>query len=233
MPATLALPALASRATARGAPRRRAATTRASRRGASVRVVAAAAAGASDDDSSERTNAKANAKAKAGAPPKAVNVWERRNVRMWDVDLEAEFERQDKAKRDAAKREEIKAATGLGFASRNMLDDPTVDLSARLRPKKNKKSDGDGDGDGDGGAKKPAYVRVVGGVGPDAPPKLLKGDVDDPGSASSLSAIDLATTKKEKSKYDLDGWNYAPTKARSSSVHWSPYDRVGVMNADP
>ena len=152
---------------------------------------------------------------------------------MWDVDLEAEFERQDKAKRDAAKREEIKAATGLGFASRNMLDDPTVDLSARLRPKKNKKSDGDGDGDGDGGAKKPAYVRVVGGVGPDAPPKLLKGDVDDPGSASSLSAIDLATTKKEKSKYDLDGWNYAPTKARSSSVHWSPYDRVGVMNADP
>ena len=32
-------------------------------------------------------------------------------------------------------------------------------------------------------------------------------------SSSPTSAIDLATTNKQVSKYDLDGWNYAPTRA--------------------
>jgi hypothetical protein len=46
-------------------------------------------------------------------------------------------------------------------------------------------------------------------------------------SSSSASAIDLATTNKSVSKYDLDGWNYAPTRAEQA--RWQrEWEKVGL-----
>jgi ATP synthase protein I len=54
-------------------------------------------------------------------------------------------------------------------------------------------------------------VRVGNGTA-SAAAKLLKAK----GGDSALSAIDLATTDKSASKFDLDGWNYAPTRAEQA-----------------
>ena len=43
------------------------------------------------------------------------------------------------------------------------------------------------------------------------------------------ACIDLCTKMLEKNPYDQQAW---VLKARSIS-HWSPYDRVGVVHADP
>ena len=149
--------------------------------------------GAYDDD--------ANAgQKKTGAPaPGGVPVWQRKNVRMWEVDIEAEFERQERREREAKERQQKEAASGLGFGRLNDLNDMNVDLSAQLR--NSKKPDA---------AEKLAIPGLApGGPGGDAKErKALPGDASSP-----TSAIDLATTNKQVSKYDLDGWNYAPTRA--------------------
>ena len=137
---------------------------------------------------------------KTGAPaPGGVPVWQRKNVRMWEVDIEAEFERQEKREREANERRQKEAASGLGFGRLNDLNDMNVDLSAQLR--NSKKPDA---------AEKLAIPGLApGGPGVDAKErKALPGDASSP-----TSAIDLATTNKQVSKYDLDGWNYAPTRA--------------------
>ena len=51
---------------------------------------------------------------------------------MWEVDIEAEFERQEKREREANERRQKEAASGLGFGRLNDLNDMNVDLSAQL-----------------------------------------------------------------------------------------------------
>lgn len=136
---------------------------------------------------------------KPGAPaPGGVPVWRRKNVRMWEVDIEAEFERQERREREANERQQKEAASGLGFGRLNDLNDMSVDLSAQLRAKKP-----------DAAEKLTIPGLAQGSPGGDAKErKALPGD-----ASSATSAIDLATTNKQVSKYDLDGWNYAPTRA--------------------
>ena len=47
-------------------------------------------------------------------------------------------------------------------------------------------------------------------------------------SGKKLNALDLATTDKGDSKYNLDGWNYAPTKAERSrwANEWAKAERA-------
>ena len=151
---------------------------------------------AGDDDDANAGQKKTGAPAPGGVP-----VWQRKNVRMWEVDIEAEFERQERREREAKERQQKEAASGLGFGRLNDLNDMNVDLSAQLR------------------AKKPdaAEKLTIPGL---APPQVSPGGDGKerkalPGTSASspTSAIDLATTNKQVSKYDLDGWNYAPTRA--------------------
>lgn len=134
---------------------------------------------------------------KSGTPaPGGVPVWRRKNVRMWEVDLDAEFERQERREREATEAQEKEAASGLGFGRLNDLNDMNVDLSAQLRTTKTPNADA---------------LTIPGLVeGPGVKDvKALPGD----GNASAMAAIDMATTNKQVSKYDLDGYNYAPTRA--------------------
>ena len=148
---------------------------------------------AGDDDDANAGQKKTGAPAPGGVP-----VWQRKNVRMWEVDIEAEFERQERREREAKERQQKEAASGLGFGRLNDLNDMNVDLSAQLRAKK------------PDAAEKltiPGLAPLPGGDAKER--KALPGDA----SSSPTSAIDLATTNKQVSKYDLDGWNYAPTRA--------------------
>ena len=145
-------------------------------------------------------DADAGGKKPVAPAPGGVPVWQRKNVRMWEVDIEAEFERQERREREANERQRKEAASGLGFGRLDDLNDMSVDLSAQLRAKK------------PDAAEKLTIpgLKSQGSPGADASPerKALPGD-----ASSATSAIDLATTNKQVSKYDLDGWNYAPTRA--------------------
>lgn len=160
-------------------------------RGRSRAAPATRAEMAGDDD--------ANAgQKKSGAPaPGGVPVWQRKNVRMWEVDIEAEFERQERREREAKERQQKEAASGLGFGRLNDLNDMNVDLSAQLR------------------AKKPdaAEKLTIPGLAPPQVDAKERKALPGTSASSPTSAIDLATTNKQVSKYDLDGWNYAPTRA--------------------
>lgn len=151
---------------------------------------------AGDDDDANAGQKKTGAPAPGGVP-----VWQRKNVRMWEVDIEAEFERQERREREAKERQQKEAASGLGFGRLNDLNDMNVDLSAQLR------------------AKKPDAAEKLTIPGLASPQVSPGGDAKErkalPGTSASspTSAIDLATTNKQVSKYDLDGWNYAPTRA--------------------
>jgi len=151
----------------------------------------------------ERTAAKPPEKKK---PP---SFFENTSKPIWEMDIEGEFARQERRKQEEEARNRKEAASGLGFGNLAMLDDPSVDLSARLRPKKLSGVDETDDdratqnliGDGSG-SKTGSDTKAV------TKPNTR--------ASVSLDAIDLATTKKQKSKYDLDGWNYAPTKAEQA-----------------
>ena len=121
------------------------------------------------------------------------------------MDIEGEFARQERRKQEEEARNRKEAASGLGFGNLAMLDDPNVDLSARLAPRRDVDA---GDATAD---------RAAIGDGSLTSNKASTGKKK-PGTRASVSldAIDLATTKKAKSKYDLDGWNYAPTKAEQA-----------------
>jgi ATP synthase protein I len=183
----------ASLAALRAAPTARAPRAR---RGASVR------AAAGDGDPTPRDKA----------------IWENKNVRMWDVDLEAEFERQERRKREEEERNRKEAASGLGFGNLAMLDDMSVDLSSQLR-RKDSADDEDEDededaplaiGDGTPGAGAGASASAS------APPAKKKKLPPGTRASVALEAIDAATSNKQVSKYDLDGWNYAPTRAEQA-----------------
>jgi ATP synthase protein I len=78
----------------------------------------------------ERTAAKPPEKKK---PP---SFFENTSKPIWEMDIEGEFARQERRKQEEEARNRKEAASGLGFGNLAMLDDPSVDLSARLRPKK-------------------------------------------------------------------------------------------------
>jgi ATP synthase protein I len=140
------------------------------------------------------------------------------------MDIEGEFARQERRKREEEDRNKKEAASGLGFGHLAALDDPNVDLSETFKRLKSKnaaaaaagaETRGDptaaiGDGSVVGSA--------VASPSRDAFQTPSFGISRKPGTRASVSleAIDLATTKKLKSKYDLDGWNYAPTKAEQA-----------------
>ena len=138
-------------------------------------------------------------------PPRDKAIWENKNVRMWDVDLEAEFERQERRKREEEERDRKEAASGLGFGNLAMLDDMSVDLSSQLRRADSVDEDED------------APLAIGDGTSSSASPAAKKKKLP-PGTRASvaLEAIDAATSNKKVSKYDLDGWNYAPTRAEQS-----------------
>ena len=183
---------------ARASPARRGA-----RRASSVRV--SAAAGGTPPDASDSSSSSAS---KPAAPSGA--VWENKNVRMWDVDIEAEFERQARRKAEEEAKQKQEAASGLGFGNLAMLDDMSVDLSARL-VKKEAEAEEDDDARED-------EVALLGDGGASGAPGPRKSPVKKPGTRPSvaLSAITAATSEKKVSKYDLDGWNYAPTRAEQA-----------------
>lgn len=146
----------------------------------------------------------------AKAAKKPPSFFENTSKPIWEMDIEGEFARQERREREEEARNRKEAASGLGFGNLAMLDDPNVDLSARLAPRRLSVDAGETTADraaiGDGSAMSDIDV---------GPKEAL---TRKPGTRASVSldAIDLATTKKAKSKYDLDGWNYAPTKAEQA-----------------
>ena len=161
---------------------------------------------ASDGSQSPASSSAGGDREGAAKPPekkKPPSFFENTSKPIWEMDIEGEFARQERRKQEEEARNREEAASGLGFGNLAMLDDPNVDLSARLAPRRDAEADDARDrrAIGDGSANVP---------GENA---RLK-----PGTRASVSldAIDAATTKKAKSKYDLDGWNYAPTKAEQA-----------------
>ena len=155
---------------------------------------------ASDSDGQKSKAPSDSPSKKSSEKKKTPSFFENTSKPIWEMDIEGEFARQEKRKQEEEVRNRKEAASGFGFGNLAMLDDPNVDLSAKLNPKKKNDDQlaiGDGSEGGDSGLTR----------------KQLK-----PGTRASVSldAIDLATTKKTKSKYDLDGWNYAPTKAEQA-----------------
>ena len=148
---------------------------------------------------------------------------------IWETDIDAEYARVEKMKRDReAKRAAANAGAGLGFGRAKMLDDLNVDLSASLRRRgddeeeEEEEEDEEEDGEdkllGDGSLTSPAdpMLRYVDKDG------RVKGEP---------TALDLATTKKGDSKYNLRGWNYAPTRAEKGrwQREWEKAERAKAM----
>ena len=136
--------------------RRATSTPALGRRAATRRATVTFAQPSSDSSTSKKSpDAKAPSPAPAKKPP---SFFENTKRPIWEMDIEGEFARQDKRKADEEAAQQKEAASGLGFGNRAMLDDPAVDLSARLRPKK-KEVDENQLAIGDGSAATSAYAR--------------------------------------------------------------------------
>ena len=167
---------------------------------------------ASDGSQSPASSSAGGDREGAAKPPekkKPPSFFENTSKPIWEMDIEGEFARQERRKQEEEARNRKEAASGLGFGNLAMLDDPNVDLSATLAPRE--KTDDATDrraiGDGSGRNQKAIDATASSTVSSKTPGTR---------ASVSLEAIDLATTKKTKSKYDLDGWNYAPTKAEQA-----------------
>jgi ATP synthase protein I len=158
--------------------------------------------------------------------------WERDNAkdrRIWEIDIDAEFERVERAKADAERAAQAKASSGLGFGRAKMLDDMSLDLSATLKRK-------GGDEAGDEDARRSNPKALPSGQAAALLSASAKSDelkfVDERGKMiGEPSALDLATTKKGESKYNLNGWNYAPTRAEKGrwQREWEKAERAKAM----
>ena len=144
----------------------------------------------------------------AKAAKKPPSFFENTSKPIWEMDIEGEFARQERREQEEEARNRKEAASGLGFGNLAMLDDPNVDLSARLAPRR----------DVDAETRTTADRAAIGDGSDRSDIASPTRETLKPGTRASVSldAIDLATTKKAKSKYDLDGWNYAPTKAEQA-----------------
>ena len=122
--------------------------------------------------------------AKGPDAKKPPSFFENTSKPIWEMDIEGEFARQERRKQEEEARNRKEAASGLGFGNLAMLDDPNVDLSARLAPRRDVDA---GDATAD---------RAAIGDGSLTSNKASTGKKK-PGTRASVSleAIDLATTK--------------------------------------
>ncbi|OUS45283.1 hypothetical protein BE221DRAFT_192950 [Ostreococcus tauri] len=154
-------------------------------------------------------------------------AWRRANSRanqkpIWETDIEAEFERVERLKREREESRRANASGGVGLSRARMLDDMSLDLSAALRSKKREGEEAE--------VKEPKALT-------DGTPSMFTSStvnpalkyVDKDGRVKGEpTALDLATTNKAASKYNLAGWNYAPTRAEKGrwQREWEKAERA-------
>ena len=152
---------------------------------------------------------------------------------IWETDIDAEYARVEKMKADrAARRAAANAGAGLGFGRAKMLDDLSVDLSASLRRRDAEEDEDDEDEDEDEVRSDGEKLLGDGTRSLTAPENPVLRYVDKDGRVKGEpTALDLATTKKGDSKYNLRGWNYAPTRAEKGrwQREWEKAERAKAM----
>jgi len=154
---------------------------------------------------------------------------------IWETDIDAEYARVEKMKADrAARRAAANAGAGLGFGRAKMLDDLNVDLSASLRRRDAEEEDEEEEEDDDEDEVKSDGKKLLGdgtrsSTSPENP--VLRYVDKDGRVKGEPTALDLATTKKGDSKYNLRGWNYAPTRAEKGrwQREWEKAERAKAM----
>ena len=187
------------------------------------------------------TNAKDDGQIDDGRTKKA---WERpefakNSVRIWDINIDDEFARVDEARDEVRRRKSAEASRGLGFARKTMLDDLTIDLSSTLRRNEERgggNSISNANANANANANDAVKLLTPGRslettIQSTAVPEELKYVDRDGKMIGSPSALELATTKKGESKYNLNGWNYAPTRAEKGrwQREWEKAERAKAM----
>ena len=168
--------------------------------------------------------------------------WERANGRdrpIWETDIDGEFKRMEKRKADDESKRVAKENSGLGFGRVRMLDDMSVDLSASLRREDEEEEEETtattSTSNDDTSGNEPGLLRYDEKRGSKGlarmKPDELKYVDKDGRMIGEPSALDLATTKKSDSKYNLRGWNYAPTRAEKGrwQREWEKAERAKAM----
>jgi len=150
---------------------------------------------------------------------------------IWETDIDAEYARVEKMKADrAARRAAANAGAGLGFGRAKMLDDLNVDLSASLQ---RRDAEEDEDEEDEDEAKSDRDKLLGDGTRSSTSPEnpVLRYVDKDGRVKGEPTALDLATTQKGDSKYNLRGWNYAPTRAEKGrwQREWEKSERVKAM----
>ena len=156
---------------------------------------------------------------------------------IWETDIDAEYARVEKMKRDReAKRAAANAGAGLGFGRAKMLDDLNVDLSASLRRRGDEEDEDEeeeeDEGDEEDEEEEDGEDKLLGDGSLTSPADPMLRYVDKDGRVKGEpTALDLATTKKGDSKYNLRGWNYAPTRAEKGrwQREWEKAERAKAM----
>ena len=225
------------------APRARRASSAIARRGR--RATRARASSANGDDESTRKDSKSSSD-EANEPAWARAGRDGANGRpIWEMDIDAEFDRVERARREREMKSEARANAGLGFGRARMLDDLNVDLSAALRKREDEDDEEDDEEDeDDDDAEGERRRRRRDAEGPrllsDGASALFADATRDPALRyvdkngrvkGEPTALDLATTKKGDSKYNLRGWNYAPTRAEKGrwQREWEKAERAKAL----
>ena len=187
--------------------------------------------------------------AKKSSDEAAKPAWSQKNSRanrkpIWETDIEAEFDRVERRKREKLERENAAKSGGVGLSRARMLDDMSLDLSAALRRKTDEEEEEEEDEYEDdeeyeddvgrlGGASKTPKALTDGSFLANASSSdpALKYVDKDGRVKGEPTALDLATTKKGDSKYNLKGWNYAPTRAEKGrwQREWEKAERAKAM----
>ena len=175
--------------------------------------------------------------------------WERANGRdrpIWETDIDGEFKRMEKRKADEQSKRVAKENSGLGFGRARMLDDMSVDLSASLRRRDAEEDDDEEEEEDEDETMASTSNNTTNGNAPGllrydekrgskgltrTKPDELKYVDKDGRMVGEPTALDLATTKKSDSKYNLRGWNYAPTRAEKGrwQREWEKAERAKAM----
>ena len=136
-------------------------------------------------------------------------------------------------KRDReAKRAAANAGAGLGFGRAKMLDDLNVDLSASLRRRGDDEEEEEEEDEEEDDEEEDGEDKLLGDGILTSPADPMLRYVDKDGRVKGEpTALDLATTKKGDSKYNLRGWNYAPTRAEKGrwQREWEKAERAKAM----
>lgn len=175
-------------------------------------------------------------------------AWSQKNSRanrkpIWETDIDAEFDRVERRKRERLERENAAKSGGVGLSRARMLDDMSLDLSAALRRKPDEDDEEDEYEDDEeeeeedvgrlGGSSKTPKALTDGSFLANASSSdpALKYVDKDGRIKGEPTALDLATTNKGDSKYNLKGWNYAPTRAEKGrwQREWEKAERAKAM----